>query len=253
MKFRSPAWPAAAAARKSACASTSSVRSGGSTWATLQAGFGAALGADHPHAEAVAMRRPPVRSRQDRECPESGPSSGWHPAGPFARFWSVDERGIRFGQEEHAPRMFSGHRLDGGCRGRRSGSTRGRSGSASHPSTPAVNACAQRSFGIRGSRPGGAPHANNASVSALRLFRVFLARQYLHFHTAAKISRGDCVQISGWCVGPEQNACAHQNSRPFLSRPWMPFSPLTVCVTWKSTASEQNCRPVRATGWCVSK
>jgi hypothetical protein len=31
-----------------------------------------------------------------------------------------------------------------------------------------------------------------------------------------------------------------QNSSPFFSMPWMPFSPFTVCVTWKSTASEQN-------------
>ena len=31
-----------------------------------------------------------------------------------------------------------------------------------------------------------------------------------------------------------------QNSRPFFSIPWMPFSPFTVWVTWKSTASEQN-------------
>src|SRR5690349_20884688 len=42
----------------------------------------------------------------------------------------------------------------------------GRSGSASQLSTPAVSACAHRSFGICGSRPAGAPHANIASVSA---------------------------------------------------------------------------------------
>jgi len=38
-------------------------------------------------------------------------------------------------------------------------------------------------------------------------------------------------------VGDER---ARQNSRPFLSSPCTPFSPFTVCVTWKSTASEQN-------------
>jgi hypothetical protein len=35
-------------------------------------------------------------------------------------------------------------------------------------------------------------------------------------------------------------ARTNQNSSPFFSMPWMPFSPFTVCVTWKSTASEQN-------------
>ena len=32
----------------------------------------------------------------------------------------------------------------------------------------------------------------------------------------------------------------HQNSSPFRSNPCTPFSPFTLCVTWKSTASEQN-------------
>lgn len=32
----------------------------------------------------------------------------------------------------------------------------------------------------------------------------------------------------------------HQNSSPFFSSPCTPFSPFTVWVTWKSTASEQN-------------
>jgi short-subunit dehydrogenase len=31
-----------------------------------------------------------------------------------------------------------------------------------------------------------------------------------------------------------------QNRSPFFSSPCTPFSPFTVCVTWKSTASEQN-------------
>jgi hypothetical protein len=31
-----------------------------------------------------------------------------------------------------------------------------------------------------------------------------------------------------------------QRSRSFRSIPWMPFSPLTDCVTRKSTASEQS-------------
>lgn len=31
-----------------------------------------------------------------------------------------------------------------------------------------------------------------------------------------------------------------QNSSPFASKAWTPFSPLTVWVTRKSTASEQN-------------
>ena len=38
----------------------------------------------------------------------------------------------------------------------------------------------------------------------------------------------------------DQSGVLPQNSSPFFSIPWMPFSPFTVCVTWKSTASEQN-------------
>jgi hypothetical protein len=38
----------------------------------------------------------------------------------------------------------------------------------------------------------------------------------------------------------DRSVVLRQNSSPFFSIPWMPFSPFTVCVTWKSTASEQN-------------
>ena len=42
------------------------------------------------------------------------------------------------------------------------------------------------------------------------------------------------------CSRFDQSGVLPQNSSPFFSIPWMPFSPFTVCVTWKSTASEQN-------------
>ena len=65
-----------------------------------------------------------------------------------------------------APRMFSGIDSPWVPRAQVSTSPGGRSGSASQPSTPAVSACAQRSFGMRGSSPGGTPQPSIASVSA---------------------------------------------------------------------------------------
>ncbi len=55
----------------------------------------------------------------------------------------------------------------------------------------------------------------------------------------ARISDGERHgPVAAFCV--DQGAVLPQNSSPFFSIPWMPFSPFTVCVTWKSTASEQN-------------
>ena len=65
-----------------------------------------------------------------------------------------------------APRMFSGIDSLWVPRAQVSVSCAGRSGSASHASTPAVSAWAQRSFGIFGSTPGAAPQASIAWVSA---------------------------------------------------------------------------------------
>ena len=44
----------------------------------------------------------------------------------------------------------------------------------------------------------------------------------------------------GNCLVRRPRRFMDQNSRPFFSSPCTPFSPFTVCVTWKSTASEQN-------------
>ena len=55
---------------------------------------------------------------------------------------------------------------------------------------------------------------------------------------------GDCrvASLLAMTGKPEELRAdsSYQNSSPFFSIPWMPFSPFTVCVTWKSTASEQN-------------
>ena len=72
----------------------------------------------------------------------------------------------------------------------------------------------------------------------------------LHPVVCAKLN-GDCCAApamisdseSAWSVAAfrfARGALLRQNSSPFFSIPWMPFSPFTVCVTWKSTASEQN-------------
>ena len=62
--------------------------------------------------------------------------------------------------------MFSG--IDSVCvpRAQVSVSAGGRSGSASQLSTPALIACAQRSLGMAGSRPGGTAPAISTSVRA---------------------------------------------------------------------------------------
>ena len=62
--------------------------------------------------------------------------------------------------------MFSG--IDSRCVPRAQVRVRfgGRSGSANQPSTPAVNACAHRNFGMLGSNPGEAPADSIASVLA---------------------------------------------------------------------------------------
>ncbi len=62
--------------------------------------------------------------------------------------------------------MFSG--IDSACVPRAQVNVRccGRSGSASQPSTPAVIACTQRSFGIFDRTPGGTVYAISASVRA---------------------------------------------------------------------------------------
>ena len=71
--------------------------------------------------------------------------------------------------------------------------------------------------------------------------------------TALNLSRSSVIHaVSPLPSNLDPRACAsarssfdrsvvlRQNSSPFFSIPWMPFSPFTVCVTWKSTASEQN-------------
>ena len=62
--------------------------------------------------------------------------------------------------------MFSGIDSRWVPRAQVSASPGGRSGSASQPSPPAVSACTQRSRGITGSRPAGAPQASMASAPA---------------------------------------------------------------------------------------
>ncbi len=65
-----------------------------------------------------------------------------------------------------APRMFSAINSRWVPRAQVRVRPGGRSGRASQVSTPAVSACAQRSFAMCGRRPGGAPQASIASVSA---------------------------------------------------------------------------------------
>ncbi len=81
-------------------------------------------------------------------------------------FWSSTMAAYGLVRWNSAPMMFSAIDSRWVPRAQVSVSAAGRSGSASQPSTPAVSACAQRSFGICGSRPGGAPQASIASVSA---------------------------------------------------------------------------------------
>lgn len=113
-----------------------------------------------------------------------------------------------------APRVFSA--IDSRCvpRAQVSNSEGGRSGSPSQPSTPAVSACTQRSFGISGSRPGGAPPDKHGfGGSALRRARGVLAWQRLHDDATGEIGDGNAVKIGGGAIGPEENARWRRDGR----------------------------------------
>ena len=102
--------------------------------------------------------------------------------------------------------MFSG--IDSACvpRAQVSVSLGGRSGSASHSSTPAVIACAQRSFGIAGSSPGGTTYGHQRlRPRELIGGRLLLARQGIDRDAVGEAGRLDRVKIGGARVGPEQD------------------------------------------------
>ena len=102
--------------------------------------------------------------------------------------------------------MFSG--IDSRCVPRAQVSVRaaGRSGSASQPSTPAVIAWAQRSFGIAGSRPGrnGARH-QRLGARELVGGGLVLAGQGLDRNAVGEAGGLDGVEIGGGRVGPQQD------------------------------------------------
>ena len=95
------------------------------------------------------------------------PVSGWATVCThLPRCWFSTATAYGLAMWKIAPMMFSG--IDSVCVPRAQVSARpdGRSGRASQPSTPALIAWAQRSFGMVGSRPGGTAPAISASVRA---------------------------------------------------------------------------------------